>query len=157
MASSIASEQSFPTVNGWTADSDTFCAGLPGAIAPLGEFDPLGFTKELTVNEMKRYREAEVTHGRVSMLATLGYLVGENFNPLFNGEVTGPANTHIAQVEEVAPFFFAFLVASIGLSEIRRARIGWVEPPEAMRYNIDNKVTGTFGGLLREKTTTLGT
>jgi len=146
----IEQPPAFKTINGWTADPKKFCAGLPGALSPMGEFDPLGFTKDLSVNEIKRYREAEVTHGRVSMLATLGYLVGENFHPLFDGQVTGAANTHIAQVEEVAPFFFAFLVASIGLSEIGRAKTGWVEPPEAMRYNIDNDVSGTFGALLRE-------
>ena len=26
---------------------------------------------------MKRYREAEITHGRVAMLATVGFLVAE--------------------------------------------------------------------------------
>merc|ERR1712232_1336750 len=69
-----------PTINGWTANADKFCAGLPGALPPMGEFDPLGFTDDLSVAEIKRYREAEVTHGRVSMLAVMGYLVGENFH-----------------------------------------------------------------------------
>merc|ERR1719282_750351 len=99
----------YPTVNGWTADPDKFCAGLPGAIAPLGEFDPLGFTKDLPVQEIKRFREAEVTHGRVAMLATVGYLVAERFHPLFNGAISGPANSHLTQVQSQAPFFFAFL------------------------------------------------
>merc|ERR1719282_882971 len=99
----------YPTVNGWTADPSKFCLGLPGAVAPLGDFDPLGFTKDLSVQEIRRYREAEVTHGRVAMLATLGYLVAEPFHPFFNGLVTGPANTHLEQVREVAPFFFAWL------------------------------------------------
>merc|ERR1712224_660057 len=94
----------YPTVNGWTADPDKFCAGLPGAVAPLGEFDPLGFTKGLPVQEIKRFREAEITHGRVAMLATVGYLVAEPFHPFFNGDIIGPANTHLTQVQEVAPF-----------------------------------------------------
>merc|ERR1719297_126117 len=81
----------YPTVNGWTADPSKFCAGLPGALSPLGEFDPVGFTKGLPVQEIKRFREAEVTHGRVAMLATLGYLVAEKFHPLFGGVVSGPA------------------------------------------------------------------
>merc|ERR1712087_603559 len=106
--------------NGWTADPAKFCAGLPGALDPMGEFDPVGFTKTLPVQEIKRFREAEVTHGRVSMLAVLGYLVAEKFHPLFNGEVTGPANTHLAQVQEVAPFFFAFLATSIAVAELGR-------------------------------------
>jgi len=140
----------YPTVNGWTADPEAFCAGLPGATSPFGNFDPLGFTKDLTVDEIKRYREAEVTHGRVGMLATLGYLVGEHFHPLFNGEVTGPANSHLAQVQEIAPFFFAWLVTSIATAELGRAKVGWTEPITAMKYNQENEIKGTFGALLRK-------
>merc|ERR1711957_701622 len=61
-----------------TADESKFCAGLPGALAPVGEFDPLNFLEDLPIQEIKRFREAEVTHGRVSMLACIGYLVAEN-------------------------------------------------------------------------------
>lgn len=127
----------YPTINGWTADPDKFCAGLPGALAPVGEFDPLNFLEDLPVQEIKRYREAEVTHGRVSMLATLGYLVAEKFHPFFNGAVTGPANTHLGQVQEIAPFFFAWLVTAIATAEIGRAKIGWEQPVEAIKKNID--------------------
>lgn len=34
-----------------------FCYGLPGAIEPLGPFDPLGFTKGADVLEVNRLRE----------------------------------------------------------------------------------------------------
>jgi len=128
---------SYPTVNGWTADPSKFCAGLPGATAPLGEFDPLGFTTDLPVQEIKRYREAEVTHGRVAMLATLGYLVAEPFHPFFNGEISGPANSHLGQVQEQYPFFFAFLGTAIGTWEIIRAIIGWERPVTALEKNQD--------------------
>jgi hypothetical protein len=141
----------YPTINGWTADPEAFCAGLPGAVAPLGNFDPLGFTKDMSVNEIKRYREAEVTHGRVGMLAVFGYLVAENFHPLFGGQVIGPANNHLAQVQEIAPFFFAWLVGSILTAELGRANIGWVSPMKAMKFNQDNEVKGSFGALLRPK------
>merc|ERR1712232_643869 len=140
MADAVAEEPAppaYPTINGWTADPEAFCAGLPGAVAPFGNFDPLGFTKDLSVEEIKRYREAEVTHGRVGMLATLGYLVGEHFHPLFNGEVVGPANTHLAQVQTIAPFFFAWLVTSIATAEIGRASIGWESPTKAIKKNLD--------------------
>merc|ERR1712174_44464 len=118
-----------------TADPAKFCLGLPGALAPMGEFDPLGFTKDLSVQEIKRYREAEVTHGRVAMLATVGYLVAEKFHPLFGGAVTGPANSHLGQVQEIAPFFFAFLATSIATAELGRSFIGWEFPLEAIRKN----------------------
>jgi len=139
----------YPTINGWTADPEKFCAGLPGAVAPLGNFDPLGFTKGVPVTEIKRFRESEILHGRVGMLAVLGYLVGENFHPLFGGQVIGPANTHLAQVQIVAPFFFAWLVGSIATAELGRANIGWVEPIKAMQYNSENEIKGTFGAVLK--------
>merc|ERR1712115_762173 len=124
-----------PTINGWTADPAKFCLGLPGSLQPLGEFDPLGFTKDLSVQEIKRYREAEVTHGRVAMLATLGYIVAEKFHPFFGGEITGPANSHLGQVQEKAPFFFAFLVSSIATWELLRAIVGWERPVDAIQKN----------------------
>jgi hypothetical protein len=115
----------WPKVNGWVADPTKFCAGLPGNTFPLGDFDPLELTKDMSVEEIKRYRESEVTHGRVAMLASLGYLVGESFHPFFGGVVSGPANTHLAQVQEVAPAFFVALTAGIGATELLRAVTGW--------------------------------
>ena len=38
---------------------------MPGALPPMGFWDPLGFAEKADVNTLKRYREAEVTHGRV--------------------------------------------------------------------------------------------
>jgi hypothetical protein len=54
-----------------------YMESLPGVSAPMGFFDPLGFCNgpAFTVSEAKRFREAEVTHGRVSMLAAIGWLV----------------------------------------------------------------------------------
>jgi len=136
----------YPTVNGWTADPEKFCAGLPGATAPLGNFDPLGFTKDLPVQEIKRFREAEVTHGRVAMLATLGYLVAEKFHPFFNGVIYGPANSHLGQVQKEAPFFFAFLAAGIAIAELGRSLYGWENPLEAIRKNRAMSEEGEFEG-----------
>lgn len=49
---------------------------------------------QTTPEEVKRYREAELTHGRVSMLAALGFIVGEAVEniPLFmnwEGNISG--------------------------------------------------------------------
>merc|ERR1719231_722865 len=70
-------------LNGWTPDSSAFAYGLPGSLDPIEAFDPWGFSDGKSVEEMKMYREAEVTHGRVSMLATLGFLVQEKAHFLF--------------------------------------------------------------------------
>jgi Chlorophyll A-B binding protein len=103
---------------------------IPGALAPVGLFDPLGFAAKADEATLKRYREAELTHGRVAMLATVGFLVGEAVESktfLFNGEVTGPAITHLAQVN---PVFWILLGAGIARAETERAKIGWVPPSD---------------------------
>jgi len=75
--------------NGWTPDESLPCYGLPGVVAPTGYFDPLGFAQTgITLNEIKRNREAEVMHGRVAMLATVGYFAGEAIPGPFG--LTGP-------------------------------------------------------------------
>jgi hypothetical protein len=125
----------YPTINGWTADPTKFCAGLPGALAPMGNFNPLGLAKGLPIQEIKCYRKAEVTHGRVAMLATVGYLVAEKFHPFFGGVIGGIASTHLTQVREVAPAFFVWLVLSITTAEIGRAKFGWNVPTDAIQKN----------------------
>ena len=55
-----------------------YVATLPGA--PFGDgkiFDPLGLSDGAEPGDIKRWREAEIKHGRVSMLAALGVLVAE--------------------------------------------------------------------------------
>jgi len=58
------------TLNGWTPDSSQPCFGLPGAIPPLGYFDPLGFCADRNLVGAKRFREAETIHGRVAMMVS---------------------------------------------------------------------------------------
>ena len=126
---SQASTTSLKSMNGWNADPNAFAYGLPGSIAPIEEFDPLGFANGATEGEMKRYREAEVTHSRVAMLAAFGFLVGENFHPLF-----GTAGTELlaidslTEVRKVLPQFFEILVIVISGAEVYRALCGWTKP-----------------------------
>merc|ERR1719160_701350 len=118
----------YPTLNGWTADPSKFCWGLPGALAPMGDFDPAGLSTDLDLTEMKRYREAEVTHGRVAMTAVLGFLVAESFHPLFGGDIGGPAIRHLDSVRVEVPNFFESLAFFIALAETSRATYGWTAP-----------------------------
>merc|ERR1719238_378767 len=112
-------------LNGWVPDESKFAWGLPGSLDPVPEFDPFGFAQDCSLEEMKRYREAEVTHGRVSMLAVIGFLTAEAYHPLFNS-IGGPAIRHLDQVRSVAPSFFELLAIVIGVVELRRAQTGWV-------------------------------
>jgi hypothetical protein len=103
---------------------------IPGALAPVGVFDPLGWGAKADPNTLKRYREAELTHGRVAMLATIGFLVGEQVEGssfLFDASIKGPAISHLAQVP--APFWTA-LVLGIAKVELDRALRGWVSPSD---------------------------
>jgi hypothetical protein len=44
---------------------------LPGVLASVGFFDPHDFAEKADEATMKHYREAELTHGRVAMLASV--------------------------------------------------------------------------------------
>jgi len=102
-----------------------FCLGMAGSSAPFTDFDPLNLLEGKSVNQIKLYREAELTHGRVSMLGVLGFVVGENFNPLFNCKITGPGINHFQQIPGV---FWTALVFAIACAEAYRLTTGWVNP-----------------------------
>merc|ERR1712141_710508 len=48
-----------------------------GVQAPVGFFDPLGLASDGDVDTFKRRRETELKHGRISMLAAMGYITPE--------------------------------------------------------------------------------
>jgi hypothetical protein len=95
-----------------------FCYGLPGSIPPAGEFDPLGFSSGgATEKQVLTYREAELVHGRLAMLASLGYIVQENYHPLFDQQ-TGPADVLLSSLP---PWIFFAVTIGVGLCEFARA------------------------------------
>jgi len=105
-----------------------FCYGLPGALAPAGNFDPANLLEGRSKEEVYRFREAELTHGRVGMLAALGFLVQENFHPLFTG-AGGPA---IQQIPELPPWIWFIMTLGVGIAESARIQLGWANPYEKM-------------------------
>ena len=64
--------------NAWP--EDFFCYGLPGNTLPLGDWDPFGL-QLVSKKVVKKYRESELKHGRLAMLATVGILCQETFHP----------------------------------------------------------------------------
>ncbi|CAK0798027.1 unnamed protein product [Prorocentrum cordatum] len=55
-------------------------AGLKFALGvqdPVGFWDPAGFTADGNTANFARRRQTELKHGRVSMLATMGYITPE--------------------------------------------------------------------------------
>merc|ERR1719331_2044260 len=80
------------------------------------------------------------------MMAALGFLVQENFHPIF-GDVGGPV---IRQLDIVLSFENgqlggSILLMAIFFSEIYRARVGWVEPEVAMRTLREGYLPGDLG------------
>jgi hypothetical protein len=88
-------------------------APVVGVSAPLGFFDPLGFSKtnQATVN---RYRESELKHGRVAMLAVLGWLTQEHFHPLYDGKLS---SNPLMVFGEVPPLAFVQIIIFTGVLE----------------------------------------
>ena len=98
-----------------------FAFGLPGGDNILGNFDPAGFLENKDKLEVYRLREAELTHGRVSMLAALGFIVQEKFHPLFSGD-NGPA---IDQIPQLPIWLWGVMLAGIAGAEQFRIAKGW--------------------------------
>lgn len=74
---------------------------------------------------MLLWRESEIIHGRVSMMAAAGFLVQEGFHPIFP-EIGGPAALQLDEVP--APYIVFLLLLPIFQTEVARARKGWLEP-----------------------------
>merc|ERR1719321_2284740 len=99
-------------------DGVAYAKSLPGVTGPVGFFDPLGFCSadDITEGKIKFYREVELKHGRVGMLAALGFLVGENFHPLFGGDIDVPA--YLAFQQTPLQTFWPYVVGIIAIPEI---------------------------------------
>jgi len=109
------------------AKAPAFAYGLPGNFNALGggelNWDPAGFLEGKSELEVNRYREAEITHGRVGMLASAGFLVQEKFHPLFSGD-GGPA---IDQIPQLPVWLWAVMAGGIGAAEAFRINTGFRE------------------------------
>jgi len=102
-----------------------------GAMAPLGFFDPLGFSKVGDEAGFKKLRVAEVKHGRVAMMAAVGAVVqhfvqfpGFEKVPKGLGAVLSPPGT----------FGFAALFLVSGALEL----VFWKDDPAQEASDIGN-------------------
>lgn len=113
---------------------------MAGILPPVGLFDPLGLGTRADANLLRKYREAELTHGRIAMIATLGFFTGEavqGITPLFDGKVKGAGITQIGQVP--AGFWITLAVTTFAIETARVQRMIYDPvtcPPELKnRYN----------------------
>merc|ERR1719321_486062 len=87
-----------------------------GQLDPTGFWDPAGLSADLDEGKILFYREAELKHGRVCMLASLGFIVAEQFHPLFGGNIDVPS--YIAFQETPLEKFWYIVSVAIALPEI---------------------------------------
>lgn len=84
-----------------------------GAMDPLGYWDPAGFMKDADENQFRRFREAELKHGRVAMLAGLGEIAScqtkffgfDATHNGFAGVLDGPGGAGFGMIVLAAGFF----------------------------------------------------
>eukprot|EP00737_Agarophyton_chilense_P005619 gb/GEZJ01008896.1/.p1 GENE.gb/GEZJ01008896.1/~~gb/GEZJ01008896.1/.p1 ORF type:complete len:244 (-),score=26.37 gb/GEZJ01008896.1/:635-1309(-) len=112
-----------------SAGSD-YVATLPGAPFSDGKiFDPLGLSDGAEPEEIKLWREAEIKHGRVAMLASLGVLVAESYHPFFMGpDYIGPAVDHFQEISAQYPEFWAFSLLGMAFIEYNTITKAYAEP-----------------------------
>ena len=106
-----------------------------GSSAPFGFFDPAGFSSSITEDQFKLYQEAEIKHGRVSMIAFLGIVFGEllqNGGIFFDGKIQGPAIYQYQQADAVFPFSTVVL-ALIGAIELFTITKAWQPLGDTLR------------------------
>ena len=101
-------------------DSRKFAESLPGVTGPLGFFDPLGFCsssdeKKVSEAKIRFYREVEIKHSRVAMLAAVGFPLAEQFHPLFK---TDDAPSFTAFQQTPLQTFWPAVVLAIAIPEI---------------------------------------
>jgi len=102
---------------------NVFVQTLPGITAPFGFFDPVGFCSNdngaegaATEGKVRFYREVEIKHGRIAMLAALGYPVAEQFHPLFGGQIDVPS--FVAFQQTPLQTFWPAVVFVIAVTEV---------------------------------------
>merc|ERR1719331_2495712 len=99
-------------------DGVAFAKTLPGITGPLDFFDPAGFCSQegVTEGKIRFYREVELKHCRVAMLAAFGFPLAEQFHPLWGGNVDVPS--YIAFQETPLQQFWPTVVFAIAIAEV---------------------------------------
>merc|ERR1719252_426046 len=120
-ASKVSPQMQFGGKKAATPAKLAFAYGLPGNFNALGggelNWDPAGFLEGKSELEVNRYRECELTHGRV------GFLVQEKFHPLFSAD-GGPA---IDQIPQLPVWLWVVMGSGIAAAESYRINVAFRE------------------------------
>lgn len=107
-----------------------------GAMAPLGFWDPLGFCPPGDEAKFRSLRAAEIKHGRVAMLASVGAVVQHYIRFPFGGLWEAPSGLGATQIIPSLWFWFLLIIAC-AVVEL----LFWKEEP--------GKEPGNFGDPLK--------
>merc|ERR1719428_1900603 len=126
---------------------------MAGVTAPTGFFDPLGFSTDCPEGKLLFYREVELKHGRVGMLAALGILVGEQWHPLWGGNIDVPS--YIAFQQTPLQTFWPAVLVFISVPELfsvftfndptRWTAMFYGVSPESLFWSIQPDLSYEFG------------
>jgi len=107
-----------------------------GVTAPLGFFDPLGFCPPGDEANFRSNRAAEIKHGRVAMLASVGFVVQHYIRFPFGGLWEAPSGLGATQIIP-SLWFWCLLIIACGVVEL----LFWKEQP--------GREPGDFGDTLK--------
>jgi hypothetical protein len=85
------------------------------------------------------------------MVAFLGMLVGENFNPLFDGKISGPSIYQFQQADDIFNEFWVLVLFGVALVEGQNIISGWETTQDTQKRNSavaelkDDYVNGDLG------------
>lgn len=104
-------------------DGPAYAAGMAGIMpadtpgGDVGVFDPAGFLAREGTTEEKVlfYREVELKHARLAMLAAVGFPLAEQWHPLFG---TDDAPSYLAFQQSPLEIFWPVVVLAIAVPEI---------------------------------------
>jgi Chlorophyll A-B binding protein len=69
------------------------------------------------------------------MVAFLGMLVGENFNPLFDGKISGPSIFQFQQADDIFNEFWVLVLFGVALVEGQNIISGWETIQDTQKRN----------------------
>lgn len=117
----------------------------------LSSSDPLGLAEKIDADTFAQYREAELKHGRVSMLAVVGYVSQEIWR--FPGDVApgikfADVPNGLAALNVVPPlgwFQIFFLVGAVDYYGFLRYDVGIPDlEPEVMETRVNQELTYVY-------------
>mmetsp|Transcript_29285 Transcript_29285/g.28026 ORF Transcript_29285/g.28026 Transcript_29285/m.28026 type:complete len:350 (+) Transcript_29285:81-1130(+) len=106
-----------------------------GVSGPFGFFDPLGICPSDKKGFMK-FRENELKHGRLAMIAVLGVIVGESGLNFFGNDISGPAIYQYQQAEILFNAWSANVVGFVLAIEGFNIVNGWQGIDETMESSV---------------------